>query len=394
MNKLTLTTKPSTPNLSANALMEKAEKQTGLSDWGDDDFKTGLNMLLQACKQEANLSIRGQQWLEGECLRWLSNRLRIQQTLVQYPEISKVAINNPLFVIGLPRSGTTFLHRLLSQTPGARIPLHWELWQPAPPPQPETYHQDPRITEVKTHISNLETWFPSVFKAHYFNPTAPEECYLLFQNTFCCFGNTFFFHIPSYQNWLYQFNLLPAYQYYKLQLQILSWRCSGAPWILKHQDHLLSLDTLLAVFPNARIVHIHRHPRQVIASLCNLQSNVMNIWRDTPLSPEQAGEIILNRWFYPLQQAIQMRTTLNSAQFFDVQYRDLLTDPIGTIQQIYTYFGVKVEPTTFERMQHWLDNNPQHKHGKHNYNLDTFGLKPAQIDEKYADYIERFRIKA
>jgi len=381
-------------DLSIQRLIEVAEEQTGLTNWGDDtSFHIGLNKLLQSCQQEAGLSLLGQQWLQQECLRWLSNRLRIQHALKQHPEISEVPIRNPLFVIGLPRSGTTFLHRLLSQKVGARIPLHWELWQPAPPPQRETYQHDPRIDQIKAFIQQLQRWFPSVFKAHYFDPTAPEECYLLFQNTFCCFGNTFFFNIPSYQNWLYQADMLPVYQYYKLQLQILSWRCPGEPWILKHQDHLLSLDVLLTIFPDARIVHIHRHPRQAIASLCSLQSNVMNMWRDVPLSKKQANKIILHRWLVPLQRMMQFRATLDSTRIFDVQYKNLLTNPINTIKQIYDYFGADPDSNTIDRMEQWLTENQQHKHGKHDYTLTDIGIEPEEIDTLYADYIEQFKIK-
>jgi len=391
--KLPLNPRAASIDLSEAALMRAAQQQTGLSDWGDDNFREGMQILLQTCRQEAGLSLIGQKWLQTECLRWLANRLRIQATLTQHPEILAIPVRSPLFIIGLPRSGTTFLHRLLAETPGARVPLFWELLQPAPSSQTATGETDPRIAQAAAYIHELEAFLPTVASMHLMQPTIPEECYLLFQNAFTCFDTAFFYHIPSYQNWIGQIDQRPAYLYYKQQLQILSWSRPGAPWILKNPGHLLGVEAILATFPDARIVHLHRHPYQSIASLCSVQSNVMNLWRDTPLAPEQVGEIVINRWSLPLQRVMQIRATANPAQFYDLQYSDLLADPIGTVQQLYAHYHQEIHLDTVGQMQHWLDNNRQHKHGKHEYTLATFGLDTKKIDEKFADYIEYFRVK-
>jgi len=379
--------------LSEAALMAAAQQQSGLSDWGDGDFREGFRILLRACRQEAGLSAVGQQWLRENCLRWLINRLQIQETLRQYPEILQTPIRRPLFVFGLPRSGTTLLHRLLTERPGARVPLFWELRQPAPPPEAATRTHDPRIALAAAYIRGIEALFPAIASMHFMQPDTPEECYLLFQNSFAAFDNTFFFHIPTYHEWICQYDLLPSHRYYKQQLQILSWRSPGEPWILKNPGHLLGVDAILSTFPDARIVHIHRHPRQVMGSLCSLQGNVLNLWREHPLTDKEVGEIVLNRWQLPLQRLMNVRATADSRRFFDVQYSDFVADPLSVMHQIHDYFDEPPAPETWQRMQQWVADNPQHKHGEHSYTLETFGLTPNQVDRKFADYIEYFKVK-
>ena len=392
-NKTTINPNRQPIDLSEEGLMAAAQHQTGLSDWGDLDFLEGLRVLLDAAQREAKLSLVGQRWLQQECIQWLSNRLRIQETLKNDPAILEVPIRSPLFIATLPRSGSTFLHSLLAQDKRARVPLYWELLQPAPPPQAETYTTDPRIAQVEEQAHREQELFLGSRAMHVVNATFPEECCYLLKNSFSAFDTTFWYHVPSYYQWLCEYDLTNTYRYYKKQLQILSWRCPGEPFFLKNPGHLLGLDALLTVFPDACFVQIHRSPYQQVASLCSLQGKTQNALRHTPMTPNVIGQVALNRWLIPLQKAMKVRSEADKSHFVDIHYEDLLADPLATVAQLYDYFDLALNSETIGQMQRWLNDNPQHKHGKHKYTLEAFGLSPALIDEKLNDYIKEYNIR-
>lgn len=375
-------------NLSEQSLMTAAQYQTGLSDWGNSDFREGLSRLLDACQYEANLSLAGLQWLQQECIQSLSNRLYIQEALKKDPEILQVPIRRPLILATLPRSGSTFLHRLLAQDPGGRALLHWELQQPAPPPQVKTYATDSRIAQGVEAARKEQALFSGSKTMHTVRATIPEECCYLLKNSFSNFDATFWYHIPSYYQWLCESDLTNTYRYYKKQLQILTRHFPGEPFVLKEPGHLLGLDAILTVFPDACLVQVHRSPYQQIASLCSLQGKTQNALRHTPLTPHEIGQIVLNRWLIPLKKAMQARSEADPSHFYDIYYEDLLVDPIATVSQLYNYFGFNLSEEAVTQMQVWLDNNPQDKHGKHQYTLKQFGLSPELIDEKMSDYMQ------
>lgn len=388
-----MTTPPedSRVQLTESALLELAEQETGLRNFGEEDFRTGLRILLESAQREANLSVIGKQTLQQDCLRWLTNRLKIEDNLTRYPEILTTPLRRPLFIVCLPRTGSTLLHRLLSQDEQARAPLFWELWRPAPPPRTETRLSDPRIAQLEEeHVRSIQRLFPDVLSMHAVEASAPEECFFLLQNSFVSYSTSFFYDIPSYQEWVRTLDLVPSYRYYKKQLQLLSWQCFGEPWILKNPEHLLSLEAILQVFPDAAIVQVHRDPKVAVASLCSLQHSVLNLWRESPLPPESIGERILHKWQFPVTRSMQVRAQANERQFYDLDYSDLVTDPIGSIRRLYGYFGYELTTGSVSRMQSWLTNNPQHKHGKHDYTLETYGVTPDQVDDAFADYVKAF----
>ncbi len=387
-----LNTYPQPVNLSAQDLMDAAQHQTGLSDWGDLDFLEGLHRLLAACQQEASLSPAGQAWLQQECIQALSNRLHIQKALNDEPAILKVPVHRPLFIATLPRSGSTFLHRLLAQDSRARVLLHWELQQPAPPPRPSTRATDQRIALATITARKEQALFSGSQTMHLVRATIPEECCYLLKNSFSSFDTTFWYHVPSYFQWLCEYDLTHTYQYYKKQLQILSFHCSGEPFFLKEPGHLTGLDAILRVFPDACFVQVHRSPYEQVASLCSLQGHTQNALRHTPLSPHTIGQIVLNRWLIPLKKAMQTRSEADQSHFYDIYYDDLLADPITTVSQLYDYFNFELNTDAIIQMQTWLDDNPRNKHGRHQYTLEQFGLSPELIDEKMGDYIQTYHI--
>jgi hypothetical protein len=378
-------------DLSEAGLMVQAQQQSGLSDWGDDNFREGMHILLTACANEANLSAQGQQWLQHDLLHWLTNRLQIQATCKESPEILATPIERPLFILGLPRTGSTFLHRLLAQDVHGRTPLLWEVSRPTPPPRPETRTTDPRIAQVADEIArSIHRLIPDMAAKHLIDVEAPEECNSLFQDSFACYATGIFYHVPAYQAWLCQQDLTAAYQYYKAQVQLLCYHYPGRTWISKNPDHLLGIDAILKVFPDAAIVYLHRDLSEVFGSTSSLLHSLLNMWRATPIGAKDIGNIALNMMAPMVDRALLERKQANPAHFYDLHYTDLTADPLGAVRRIYAHFGYSLSTTSIGQMQSWLEQNKRHKHGGHHYQLEDFGLTLDVVHERLADYVQEF----
>lgn len=379
-------------DLSAATLMTQAQEQSGLADWGDDHFRQGMQRLLESCINEAQLSNQGQQWLQHDLLHWLTNRLQIQATLKASPEILEVPVPRPLFLLGLPRTGSTLLHRLLAQDEHGRVPVLWELSRPAPPPRPETRTTDPRIAQVADEIAHtIQRLIPEMATKHFIDVEAPEECNSLFQDCFAAYATGVFYHVPTYLAWLCQQDLTAAYQYYKTQVQILTYHYPGRTWISKNPDHLLGIDAILKVFPDAAIVYLHRDLSEVFGSLCSLLHSLLNMWRAKPFAPKEIGLIVLNMLAPTVDRALRERKQANPAHFYDLHYTDLTADPLGAVARIYDHFGYGLSTVSRTQMQSWLAQNQQHKHGEHHYQLKEFGLTTGIVHERLADYLAMFK---
>lgn len=386
-------------NLSEEKLLSAAQSKTGLSDWGDDSFRVPLRIFLESLHKDANLNFLGRMKFEKHATKLLVNRLRIQEDFKCYPEILQVPIRRPLFVTGLPRTGTTLLHNLLSQDPANRTLRLWEILSPSPPPELQNRDSDPRIEKAKKSVEKLNSLAPQLGSAHYLNPTGPEECNSLFEHEFISILFELHANIPTYSQWLESRDMVGVYQSYRKQLQLLSWRCPavGASslednrWVLKAPAHLFYLDALLAVFPDACIVQTHRDPLQVLPSFCSLSAIMRGINTDR-VDPLALGNYWLNRLANGALRGMQVRENANPAQFYDLHYKDLLEDPIGAVSQIYQYFGYPFSELHENNMKQWLAENPQHKHGIHRYSLEQFGLEPDLVNERFAQYRQRFNL--
>lgn len=372
--------------------MAEAEKQTGFSDWGDEEFRKGFRILLKSLQTEANLSLLGKLIIKKNLARLLANRLRIQNDFTQHSEIRKESINKPLFIIGLPRTGTTLLYNLLARDPGARTPLLWELFQPSPPPEENTRESDPRIEMVRKRYQQMDRLVPQMRAIHNMNPTEPEECVMLFQNIFASHIFSWAYDVPSYTRWILQHDMVPAYRYYKSILQLLQWRTPGEHWSLKSPHHLFHLDALLTVFPDACFIQTHRHPEKAVGSFCSL---VTTMRRVNSKRADQAyiGKTQLEGLATGTERGMDAREKANPAQFYDLQYQDLIADPKGQVRKIYNYFGYPINEKMEAGMENWLTNNRQHKHGKHTYTLEQFGLSSNAIERRFSRYMDAFGIE-
>lgn len=367
--------------------MAKAEKATGLSDYGPQDFRPALNQLLASLEADANLTTIGRFIISQYCQGFLLNRLNIQEALRQRPEILNQPIIKPLFITGLPRTGTTFLHRLLCQDETSRFLYTYETARMKKPPNPDSLLTDPRIEEVGRQMKFLNYLMPDFQAKHPTGPLLPEECIALMGQTFASpLIFTILGRITSYTKWLDTADMAPTYQFFKILLKFLQVDFPGTRWVLKSPGHLMRPEALLAVFPDACIIQTHRHPEKVIPSWCSLVATSRGMTSDD-IQPRAIGQEWSSRWAKAVHHTQEVRQTADPNQFFDVNYHELVRNPIKTVQAIYNHFGFPISPDMIDRLNHWHSNNPRDKHGRHHYSLHQFGLHPTQIKERFTPYL-------
>lgn len=381
------------PSLSEESLLARARKMTGLTDFGDDEFRLGLQQLLQSLDEEAELNQVGRIMAATSLTGYLKNRLLLEAYTKQHPDVADQEISQPIFIVGLPRTGTTILFNLLAQDSATRVPLAWEVGEPFPPPTGETYHSDTRIKASIRQYAVLDKLAPSLKRIHEFAALLPQECVPLLRHEFLGLDFQIMYRVPSYHQWLQQQDMLPALRMHKRFLQLLQHRYRKDRWVLKSPVHLHNIEELLQVYPDARIVQTHRDPAKVLPSLASLSYTLRGMSSDR-VDAKEAGHAQMAMWRAALMRAIRARERLEgrSGQFFDVQYHEMTKDPIATIETIYRYFDIPFTLETKLGMEEYLANNSQGKYGRHHYSAEDFGIEPVNGFKVFSDYCDRFNI--
>ncbi len=365
-------------------MLARATRQAGgLTDFGSCAFREPMDLLLRSLREEAQLTPQGALMMERTVLRLLCNRLKVQRDWTAHPEIQRVDIPRPLFILGLPRTGTTLLHGLLACDPSARYLHFWEGLYPSP--APVDFEHDPRIRAVEDWARGFHRLAPRLAAVHHLDPRGPEECLWLMEHTFIDLIFELRAHVPSYSAWLAQRESDTAsYQYFRRMVQLLGWKRNGCHWVFKAPRHLFGLAGLLAIFPEARIVQTHRDPVEVLPSLCSL-CEVLRGAASERVDKTALGAHWRDRLMRVLKNARRVRESAPPGQFLDIHYRDLLRDPIGAVARIYAHHGYEFTQKFQQRMEAWRKSNRQHRHGPHDYSPEEFGLNARSLREDFAD---------
>ena len=385
--------------LGVEELMAKAFEITGLSDWGEMDFIEPFRVLNDSYVEDAQLSVTGRWMTRKAQLQRLINRLRIQRDFTLHPDLARVVLPPALFITGLPRTGTTLLHRLLAQDPEIRTLRAWELMIPSPPPDRATYDHDPRrrlIERVRRKrqrfILSSQGW-RQIQAVHPANDDDPEECWLLLQNSFRTGAFFLFDRVNRYEAWLSKQGGEPGYQYYRKQLQLLTWRYSGTHVALKAPDHLSHLDDLVRVFPDARILMTHRDLTDAIPSVCHLFGVFRQIKNDRA-DPKEIGTVTLDWILHLMKRGMAARSRVNPERFFDIAFSKLVRDPVEVVREVYRFIGKDLTREAESRMKAWLDqNHPYPQRGSWKPFLHRYGLSQERVGSyltELSDYVERF----
>ncbi len=377
--------------METDRLVDSACEQAGSDDFGGDTWREGLEVLLRSLNTEAALNEMGVGAMTDQIVGYLVNRLQIEQWYAKHPEIDDEQIVAPLFGLGLPRTGSTALSFLLAQDPARRSLRVWEAAGPCPPPESATEHTDPRIAAAQAGIdftNEMFTGFSGML------PTAadgPQECLVPMAGEFRSLIFEGMARIPSYSAWLLQCDMEPAYRYHQRVLKLLQWHCPPDRWWLKTPAHMLSIDALDAVYPDARFVMTHRDVGKVLPSVCALYSTLITVLTERP-DPVAIGAHSCDVWRTALERLIDFRDRGNDDRFHDLFFEAVQRDPIGQVTALYGELGDELSDAARQRMQDWWAASSNDRSGPGNYPLETFGLDPTAIATQFAFYSERFGI--
>jgi hypothetical protein len=372
--------------LRAVDLIETAKRRCNLDDFGGGDFFEGLSRLLDSCHRESRLNLIGKIALRTDLIRILCSRLFMHRDRHLYPDVARQEIREPLFIVGLPRSGTTLLHTLLAADPEHRAPLTWEVMTPSPP----TRDNEKRRIQRATQSCNCLNWLAPTFRhVHAVGAELPQECVGLMTPTFMSDQFDTMYYVPSYRAWFFRQDLLPAYEYHRRFIQHLQFRQSARRWILKAPTHMFALPTLLSVYPDALFVQTHRAPLDAMASVSSLITILRRVFSDA-VDPLVVCREAIQYWSETLDRFLHERDRLADYRICDVNYIEVCRDPIAAVRRIYEHFGWLLSAEAAQRMRLVLASLPQDQYGRHRYNLSQFGLDPAEGVEAFAAYCERF----
>jgi hypothetical protein len=316
----------------------------------------------------------------------LAKRLRLVADRAQHPELADEAIAAPVFIVGQPRSGSTHLHALLACVEGVRAPQLWEMSAPSPPPERATYLTDPRIAAVQAMVDQVPA---EMMVRHPMGATRPEQCNALMDWTFLNQAWMASYAISSYRDWFLDADYAPMYEAHRRSLQQLQWHHPGR-WVLKYPKHLLSLDALLAQYPDAVLLWTHRDPAAVLPSVMSLTSFMRQ--QNTPdYDPVRFGREWLVIEELALHRGLATRDRDDEPErHLDVDYRALMADPLGTVAALCERIGIHFDAASAAAVQQWLDDHPQDQHGVHRYTPEEFGLDVDRLRSRFAFYTRRF----
>jgi Sulfotransferase family len=309
----------------------------------------------------------------------------------RHPEIADVQIKQPMFILGLPRCGTSLLHALIGNDPQVRTPLQWEVAYPSPPPQAATFEDDPRISRYDAYMrAQLGSDYEELLKAHPLGPKVPQECGSFMTTSFQSSNPVMLSRLPSFYEWFKSVDARFRYEVHKMWLQHLSWRNPRAHYVLKIQEHMYKMPALLSVYPDAIFIQPHRDPTTVIASISQLIRVIREPGYDR-VDSIALGQEMLWLWWDGLKCLIDYRKAHPDLPIHDMRYKDLVADPVATVRTAYARFGWNFSPQSAMGVRKWLHDNPAGKHGSRSYSLAEFGLDEKTVREVYAEYIEVYR---
>jgi hypothetical protein len=379
------------PGLSADSIVAAARKKAGHDDLGSDSYREPLDRFVAAALDEADLTTFGRLLVHRMLAGALVNRIALHAWAVEHPAVEEQRVESPWIIVGLPRTGTSLLSMLLGLDPLARPLLHWEAAHPVPPPTLAEGAEDPRIARTAHEIDGLFKLNPPLRAMHPFGATLAQECVALFMYDVRTLGLETQAHVPSYGRWLETADMTPAYAQHRLALQAFQTAQPTQRWVLKSPNHLWCLGTMLATYPDARVIWTHRDPGTVVTSLASLVNTSQR-----PLTSRTEPYTVAEEWKRKAKHALTTATTFDDAApegwCAHVHYDAFTADPIGTVTALYAGCGEKVGDLHERRMRAWLEQRGQDAFGRHRYDPADFGWTYGGLAEEFAGYTARYGI--
>ncbi|WP_116364542.1 sulfotransferase family protein [Parahaliea mediterranea] len=387
--------------LDEESLLAQARRATGLSDFGDcgnsgdsgeDGWREPFRVLLRALEEEAELTLMGRLMARHDIFLWLRTRLMVADLLQRHPQILDEEIRAPMVIVGLPRSGTSILFELLAQDADVGVPQMWEALQPCPPPLAASYNSDARIGWADKLFTQWNRVAPEFAGMHEMRGDIPAECGLLMAGSFISDHIASLHQTPSYAAWCAGADFAPVYAWHKRILQILQWKNPRRRWLLKAPEHQVHLDTLLATYPDARIVQTHRDPIKCMSSATSLMGTLYRMRSNQPFNAELFENIIMGEATAArLERVMALRDAgiIPEANIADSRYQDLMDEPLACIERIYRHFDMPLSAETRAAMLAYLQAKPRGKFGQHRYTVDE---ERATERRYFARYQQRYGV--
>jgi hypothetical protein len=372
-------------------LLAEAGKETGLDDFGSDDFREGLAVYCESVSAEAKLNDLGVMAVRGNIVANLVNRLRVVDWAAHHADVADEAIVAPLIVIGMFRAGTTFLSNLLDQDPANRSLLRWEAGDSIPPPTPSNFRSGPRVDAVRASGDLLEQLNPRMAAIHHEEADGPTECIAVMSQDFKSLSWEAIANVPTYGQWLHDIDQRSAYEYHRLVLQVLQHGGVRGRWTLKSPHHCTALDALTAVYPDARLVLLHRDPVVLCASVCSLIRTLSGTFSDA-----DHRRYIAEHWTAMLETSVSRIDGFRAAHpehpILDVHYTELVQAPLETVTGIYDGIGDRLTDKARAAIESYVTTISKARFGAHGYDLAEFGLDQNDVAERFAPYIAEYNI--
>ena len=364
-------------------LHQSATRMTGLADYGPDDYSDGLAVILESYARDADLTSLGRKVARVGLRGALAARLLSQAAWDAYPDHADVPIDRPIFVTGLPRSGTTALHRLLTADPDHQGLELWLAEMPQPRPPRDTWEANPVFQHIQAGYQRHHVEHPEFMGVHYIAADTVEECWQLLRQTLRSVSYECLAHLPTYSAWLQGQDWTGPFRRHRRNLQLIGLNDRGRRWVLKNPSHLFSLDAIMEVYRDALIIQTHRAPRAVIGSMCSLAAHATDGWSGS-FQKNVIGSDQLELWARGLEEFRAARGRYNQEQFLDVDYTDFTADPVGTVESVYARFGLPYSGAAADtvRALHAAGGEGNAR-PSHRYSLADFGLTGEQVDERF-----------
>jgi hypothetical protein len=377
--------------LDAATIIADAEEKVGIAD-SDPGVRGNLERLTAELNAEFPMSAEGEAAVRDSLLRDTVNRLEAIKWVRDYPEIAGEPIKAPVFLMGLPRSGTTYFQYLFDRDRRFRLIRTWESLMPSPPPgfDPESVARRRAVwLELQAKIGHFEGFH----EMHLYDEDGSDECHAFLEQSFGGVGLHNQYRVPGYFDYLMDdADLAETYRIHKRQLQLLQWRSERKPWALKYPNHLIALNQILEVYPDARFVMTHRDPVQTLASISKMTFNLRGMRSDGPVDKHEVGRNMFHFIIRHIDRIMEFDRGPDGNRIVHVDYYALVEDPVREMYKIHRGIGIDTPDDIALAVGNWHAANPKNKRGANAYSLEQYGLDDAKVAERFAPYMKRFAI--
>ncbi|MBW2423990.1 MAG: sulfotransferase [Deltaproteobacteria bacterium] len=378
---------------SVDEFHEAAREACGLDDFGEDDYLEALHVLCASLDEDARLSPVGVEATRGMIIDSLRARLLAEEGWKCFPDSAETRIERPLVIIGLPRSGTTALHHLLSQAPGLQGLEHWLLRNPKPRPPRDRWRQDPDFLACQARLEAIYERSPEMRAIHEIEADLPDECWLLLSQTFTHCSWEANANVTGYARWWADCDMRPAYRRHRRNAQLIGHLEPESRWLLKDANHLFNLESMLEVYPDALVVQTHRDPVKVIASVCSLCWS-SRLPLNEGMDPRAFGRATVDLWERSITRMMSARSRCPDARFHDLGFERFVEDPLAAIREIHEAFDLPYDEASEAAIRAFRAAHPPGRHGRHAYSLEQWGLEAEEIRERFRPYLEAYDVSS